>query len=321
MPPDLTPYARLGVQTVPRCLGQLDRRPESPTFGCGDVHFWRYRMRDFPNARLQEMAWLLALVYARPLPGAERYYRNPHLRTWILGALVHWTRRQHTDGTVAEAYPYERSFCATAFSTWAMSEVWRLLTLDEFIDAITTPLRHAIVRGAEWLAERDKPALSNQMAAAVAALVGAHHLEPDLRFDLAAEAKAQRLLQEQRSDGAFPEYGGYDYGYQSITLSVLMHVMRRWPHETLATAVAQGGTFLERAIDERGLYDYTGASRQTQYLYPSGLVQLGLPCVDRHLRGIAGDEVITPLWMDDRYCIGLAIDYLLAYLSTEEEPA
>ncbi len=317
----LTPYLRLGLHTLPRCLGQVDRRPKSKTFGCCDVGHWRYATHDLSNARLQEMAWLFALVYARALPGGERYYRNPNLRAWILGTGFFWAELQAGDGSVPEVYPHERSFCATAFSTWAMSEVWMLLDLDAHVDAVTRPFRSALVQSARWLAANTKPAIANQTAAAAAALRNVHGLEPELGFDGAAETKLQHLLTTQAPDGGFPEYGGTDYGYQSITLSTLTHLLARWDAPGLREAVARGGALLEQVVDERGLYDYSRTSRQTQFLYPAGLVRLGLSCVERHQCGVERDEVITPLWMDDRYCIPLATDYVLAYLAGQKDDA
>lgn len=314
----LMPYLRLGVQTLPRCLGQVDRRAGSTTFGCCDVGHWRYRTHDISNARLQEMAWLGALVYANPLPGGARYYRNANLRAWVLGMATFWTQRQHRDGSVPEVYPNERSFCATSFSTLAMTEVWRLLELDAATDQATSTIRAGILRGAGWLASHDKWTIANQTAAAATALWNAHTIDPTAGFGAAAGNKVGALLAAQMPDGGFAEYGGTDYGYQSITLSVLAHLLTRWQPDGLRAEVERGGALLEAVVDERGLYDNRTTSRQTQFLYPAGLVRLGLPCVTRHLAGIERDEVITPQWMDDRYCIALATDYVLAYLAGGE---
>jgi len=65
--------------------------------------------------------------------------------------------------------------------------------------------------------------------------------------------------------------------------------------------------------DENGLYDYSETSRKTKFIYPSGLMRLNSPIVNRLRNGLLKNMVINPLWMDDRYCIPLATDYLSAY--------
>src|SRR6202000_3165819 len=114
------------LETVSRVLGLCDRHAASPTFGCGDRMHWHYRITDFANARAQEAGLLFALAYAAPLSG-NRFHNQPALRDWVHGVWRFWLDRRNGDGSVIEVYPYERSNCATSFTSACFVESVLLL--------------------------------------------------------------------------------------------------------------------------------------------------------------------------------------------------
>lgn len=300
--PDVSLYAAKALAQMPRILGLGDREEGSPTFGCFDRYYWHYRLHDLANARFQEAALALALAYVLP---QSPYAGRERIRAWVQAALDFWAARRHADGSLDEVYPYERSFCATAFSTLAMSEAaWLLAQAGEPLDL---PDLESTGR---WLARHERPEVANQTAAAAAALVNLAGLTGSETLLMAADQKAAQLIQNQHPEGWFPEYGGPDTGYLSITLSCLAGFLARREHPRLREAALKAGRYLVSRLDQYGRHDAQANSRRTQFLYPYGLAVFAPPALERLGRGLAQGLVIEPAWLDDRYMVGLACDYL-----------
>jgi hypothetical protein len=297
-------YRDLVLAEVPRILGLGDREPASATCGCFDRSYWQYRVVDFANARFQEVALLLALLHRHDFPG-NAYFGKAAVREWARAAVVFWASRRNADGSVAEVYPSERSFCATAFTFAAVTEVHLLLGGD-------APAGWR--RTADWLAGADNRAVANQMAAAAVALVNWSLLAGEPRYADRAREKVAALRAGQDRDGAFPEYGGADLGYHTVTLGQLVRYQHKAKDDDLGAALARATAFVEQRVGPDGRYEAAAGSRRTQFIYPYGLVVLGSDVVPRHLRGLREGRVLHPGWLDDRYVIQLSIDFLEAGL-------
>jgi hypothetical protein len=301
-------FAARGLAQLPRVLGLTDREAASPTRGCADRTYWHYRLIDFPNARFQEAGWLFALAMRCRLEG-NRFAESQALAQWARQGWSFWLDRRNGDGSVAELYPRERCFCATAFSAAAFCETVALLGgaaawQDEIARSASTFV---------WLGSRSDAAPANQMAASWHALAGFACLTGDRAAAAAAAAARDRLLSLAQADGTLTEYGGFDSGYQSITLSTLCAIAALCPDDGgLADLIDRARTRLAAAIDAAGRTDPAANSRGTQYVYPRGLAATGDESLIRLAAAIARDDVVQPAWMDDRYCIAFAIDYLLA---------
>lgn len=295
-------YRERALAQVPRILGLMDRRAESPTFGCADRAYWHYLAADFPNARFQEAVHLLALVHTLPI-GTHPFSGKPQLIEWANASAVFWAGRRHRDGSADEAYPFERSLCATAFSLLAVGEAWARLSLSP---------QPAWERSARWLAAARPSSAANQSAAAALALAVWAELTRETRWRKASDAYAAAVMAQQSADGWYPEYGGPDAGYQSLTLSLLARLWRRTQDAALKRSLDRAAAWIDGAIGPTGQVDPAANSRQTSFLYPCGLAILGSPALARHAAGIEQDKVLHPGWLDDRYVIQLATDYLLA---------
>ena len=305
-----TAFMREGLSIVPRALGLCDRDPESPTYGCADRSYWHYRVLDFPNARCQETGWLLALAYVVDTSENMFYGREP-VKSWSKAVWRYWLAQRNRDGSVSEVYPREQSFCATAFGAAAFVETVRLLGgaadwKQELSDAERT---------FEWLAGRQNPEVSNQNAASLLALSGAGVLTGDTRLTDAANKRRDALLEAFADEGAFPEYGGYDTGYQSITMACLARVLD-WTgtDADILDCLKKGEMFLAGRIDPHGTVDASLNSRSTQFIYPSALSFLRSALEKRLLTGLSAGRSLRPSWMDDRYCVPFAVDCVLAGL-------
>lgn len=299
-------YRKIALSQVPRALGLGDRDLVSPTFGCFDRTYWHYKTLDFANARFQEAAWLLALLYANDLPGS-RYYGCRPVRDWAMGAVAFWAKIQRRDGSFDEVYPFEHSFVATAFGTYAVTEALLILKQPSHLDHVE--------RAGRWLMKHDNRQVANQMVGACAALHNVYLLTGEDAFWRAAAEKCQRLLAMQDRTGFFLEYGGFDIGYLSVGLSYLVRYWRKTRDDTLREPIQRAIAFVEERVRPDGSYDHSATSRHTQYLYPYGFcVEEGRRILERHLVGLDRDTVVSPAWMDDRFFLPLTIDYLTAYL-------
>lgn len=299
----------LAVETVPRALGLCDRDPASATAGSCDRAYWHYRLLDVSNARYQEAGFLFALAYDTAAQG-NPFHQRQKMADWSRLVWRFWLRQRNADGSLAEVYPNERSFCASSFSAAAFVESVMLLGgaaewRRELAEARPTFL---------WLSRNENPAVANQMAASWSALDGYARLVDDPEIRVAAAARRTRVLKDQRGDGALLEYGGLDVGYQTVTMSTLIGVLERDPTDTeLRRAIVSAANAIRPLIAADGSVDPARNSRGTQYLYPYALAHLQDSALGCILAGIEARTVLRPTWLDDRYCHALAADYFLAY--------
>ena len=308
------PFLDHGLGTVPRVLGLADRADGSATFGCADRAFWHYRQSDFCNVRFQEAGWLLALAAVTPAPG-NRFHGKRRMMEWARSLWRFWLSRRNRDGSVAEAYPHERSFCATAFTARAFVET---VKLAGGAAGWAAELEQA-ERTFRWLGANANPDTANQMAASLHALSGYAALTGDADAGAAARTRRDQVLALMVGDGAFGEYGGLDVGYQSLTVSCLIGAARAGgkvdggkQDGALIETAAKAAARIDPLIDAQGRHDPAANSRKTGFLYPSGLAALKCGVTERMATGIEAGTLLVPRWLDDRYCIGLATDYLLA---------
>ncbi|MBW1766770.1 MAG: hypothetical protein JRJ65_06920 [Deltaproteobacteria bacterium] len=298
-------FKKCALLTVPRVLGFCDRDRASKTYGCCDRYYWHYKLHDYYNARLQEAAYLFAL--AHELDDEENdFYHKKKLLTWARQAVRFWLVKRNRDGSVNETYPYERSFCATGFGLFIILST--LDILSKYGD-VTRELQSSIASG-EWLVKRDNFIVSNQECAAALALAKLGRLVDGKRYLESARKKVAWLERQVRSTGYHPEYGGMDIGYETITLSLLAHMADIPGFEEVKAQMKLGEKTISRFIREDGTWDINRCSRKTRFIYPFGLVFLGSPIVEIISRGLEKNSILNPLWMDDRYCINYAIDYL-----------
>ena len=299
-------FREIALGQAPRILGLCDREPSSPTVGCFDRYFWHYKLLDVSNARFQEAALFLALLYASPCEG-NPYAGNPNMLTWAKSGVRYWERLVRSNGSVDEVYPFENSFCATAFSAGAAAQALLLLKEPGPYDAL--------VRAGRFLSKNNNAEVANQMAGAALALQNIFLLTGDQAFQKGAEKKISVLLKHQDKSGFFPEYDGFDIGYLSLTISCLSQYLVKTKDSRVAGALAKACAFVAGKLDNDARFDYSVTSRKTQYLFPLGfmiLKQEGI--LDKIISGLSKNLILNPAWLDDRYCIHFSIDYLQTYL-------
>ena len=304
------PFLDHGLGTVPRALGFCDRDTGSKTFGCCDRAYWHYHLADFPNARFQEAGWLFALAYSTQFEG-NIYHSRKRLAEWVRGIWSYWLASRNNDGSTNELYPGERCFCSTAFSAAAFVESQLLLRGEGNGDEVLA----AAAKTMEWLVANRNDEIPNQMASSYVALLGFALLTGKAEHRQWADRRRTELLGLADADGIFPEYGGFDSGYQSITMSALRRALIIGGEDDGIDSLLRCGeeSFAGR-VDREGGFDPSQNSRGPQYLFPSAFVPGNGPMKEIVEAQISQGRFLLPSAMDDRYCLHLAIDFLCAGL-------
>jgi hypothetical protein len=303
------------LNTIPRTLGLCDRSGDPGTFGCCDRTYWHYRLTDFPNARFQEIGLLLAFAY-RHSTDNNPFCGNAAVLKWIGGIWNFWAENRNSDGSVSELYPRERCFCATAFSAAAFVQTVDLLEGTE----ISMPGLDAIEPTMRWLAGANNPEVFNQMAGSYLALLGYANLTGDPNHLFWAEERRDDMLKLQKGDGELPEYGGFDAGYQSISLSAMVSALELTENDTeLRDVIHKGKSRVYEWLNPVQGHSSMVNSRNTQYIYPFSFAE-DADADANHLRSrIFEGSFLRPTWMDDRYCTALATDFFRAGLKMGPE--
>ena len=193
-------YQKLVLGVVPQVLSSVDGNPHSPTYGCFDRAFWHYRtMTDYAAPIHQEGVLTLAIVVEQEDDG-NPYFGSQHLFDLCVAGMQFWCQLQRRDGSFDEFYPYERSFVATAFTAYAISETLRRLEARIHEDA-RDQIIAALSGACDWLNAHRDVVVVNHTAGAIAAMQNVHLLTGERRFADYREAKIEDLLQHQHEEG------------------------------------------------------------------------------------------------------------------------
>ncbi|NJL22437.1 MAG: hypothetical protein HC895_19095 [Leptolyngbyaceae cyanobacterium SM1_3_5] len=259
-----SPLRRYANAQLRRVLTQMDRDPNSPTFGCFDRNYWHYKIRDFPSSILQQGVSALDAIRRGDLLADVQ---PETIESWCIAAVNALARQVDRSGGVDEYYPLERSYPAAAFGLYAAG---RVLTqwpshLQEVID--WQPLK----RLAEHLADRVESKAMNQQAAGLAGLALAAKLS--LISPERVKPHADRLFAAQHPEGWFDEYGGPDFGYLAVTLDALTDYYDVTQDDRALEAIDRAVNFLSRLVGADGKLPSTLNCRNTDYVVPYGLVR------------------------------------------------
>lgn len=257
-------YTEYILKMAPKVLTQVDRDKHSKNFGDCDRNHWHLKIRDFSSAILQQTGLTLALLYTVDFEG-NRFYRKEVVREWAVGTVYYWCSIQLKDGSFNEYYPNEHGFPPTAFSLYAMCEVYKRLAMQE------EKILQAFRKTSRYLSAHIEEKAYNQELASITALYSAYTvLKEDWILD-AAEKKLDRILKLQSKEGWFPEYGGADIGYLSVSLDMLAEYYWMSRDEKALEPLNRVIDFLKYFVHPDGSVGGEYASRNTIYFLPNGL--------------------------------------------------
>lgn len=321
-------YAHKALNQLPRLLGNLDRNPYSPTYGCFHRDFWLDKTSDFPDAVRQFAVHALALVYKYNFPG-NIYKDQPKIRDWAIAALDYWTQIQHKDGSFDEFYPYERGWVGpSAFTTFTIVEAYQLLQ-DEIPSDIKERVQTAVERAAYFIAagESEEDHLANHHAMACLAVWKAHKLLDDPILKTKFNQLWQGFLTyHNHQEGWSREYDGVDPGYLSATVSFLGKIYEENPDPEIFEVLQQSVEFCSYFVYPNGFYAGSMGSRNTLHFYPHGFeilanqIPLAAAIAERMLQGLAAGALVPPDIISDRYVVYRVPEFLQAYLAYKPRP-
>ncbi len=256
-------YSSFVLDRMQLILTQIDRDEDSPTYGCCDRNHWHLKIRDFASAILQQSSLTLAMAYATDFEG-NIYFKNKNIFKWAKAAIEFWRSIQLKDGSFNEYYPNEHGFPPTAFSLFAVARSYQILAIND--DRIV----YAIKKAADWLCRHIETKALNQEMASIAALYASYQIIPEKWILDGLEKKLALLLSRQSSEGWFPEYGGADFGYQSVNLDMMAEYYTMSGDERVFKPMERVTAFLSYFCHPDGTAGGEYGSRNTNYFLPAG---------------------------------------------------
>ncbi|MFM9941289.1 MAG: hypothetical protein ACKVP7_17540 [Hyphomicrobiaceae bacterium] len=320
-PENLVPAPYLGhaMARMGGALSLADQEMVSTARGSFDRTWWGWKFTDFSAPRFQEGAHALAWLLTSPLaPAAAR--TSHRLLDQATASIAFWSRLQHSDGSFDEAYPFERSLAATAFTLFYVGTA--IERLGDRLDRQTRDTALATAeRAAGWLSVNGEHhgVLSNHLAAAAAACQVAGDLLGTDRYQGARDRCLGIIYREQDPDeGWMREYSGADPGYQGHGMFYLADILRRTRDATLAQRLSAAMRFQGWFVHPDGTVGGEYASRGTKFAFPAAFEMLApsLPeaaAIARHLRGcIARGQGVGLHEMDVWNLFPMLNNYLVA---------
>ncbi len=267
---------------MPRVLSAGDREPQSLTYGCFDRTYWAWKFTDFAGSRFQESVYALAHLHA-----ADGSPYRDRLLPWISAGFAFWCGLQNSDGSFDEAYPFEHSLAATAFTSFYLAEAFRLVG-HELPAQLAGKITHSFVRAGDWLCRNDERhgILSNHLAAAAAAAANIALITGNDRYLVRAMHFRARILERQSPEGWYEEYGGADPGYQTHGTFYLARLWQMTSDDELLDSLHRSAAFLTHFVHPNGTIGGEYGSRNTEFYFPAGFEMLAPHC--RHAAAIAG---------------------------------
>ncbi len=282
----------------PRFMGQIDRDPDSPTYGSCDRGFWMYRLHDFDSGVVQQASLALAALHAlaehTDFAGC-RYLDRKQAPYWKeLAEAVNRRNVAVMDkrGLLDEYYPGERSFPASVFASYATLKSAAMLGQQTIVE------HGRLDATARDFAQREPSPAGNQDSAAAAFLALRVALGRDPSGE--AQAAARRLVERKRFAGRFLEYGGADLGYLTVTLNYLGYLHADGGIDVSGPLV-ETARFIADFITPSGHLGGEYASRSTTYALPFGVLAAARcdPALAARLAPLDVADVFARF--DDRY--------------------
>ena len=313
-------YAPLVLAEVPRLIGNLDREPQSRSYGSFNRTHWSWKFCDFPVMMPQIAAYPLALLWRHPFDSA--YCGNARLLEWIHGAVTYVCAQQRRNGSYDSVGPFTQDHGNTMFMTYLLTEV-RALLGSSMDDKLAARVDAAVAAGAGFglRSHEDYAFISNHQALYALAFRNAASLTNDSRFAARAAANIERILGHQSTEGWYEEYGGSDPGYETLGLFYLATYWQRQPDAALLDSLTRSVGFLSHFVHPDGGLGGAYASRHTSLYMPGGLEILSASVPDAAAVAefigarLGSGAVVTPQTTDAENLGVISYTYLAACLA------
>lgn len=291
-------------KNIPSLLSNLDKDPDSPTYGCFDRNYWHYKIRDFSSFVLQQSAFTIGYLYHYPNE-QNIYFQNPQIKEWSLAGLRYWARNLYSNGSADEYYPFEKGIPPVAFSLYRMTELFEMFA--DSIDKDKELILNGMKKAAIFLVKNPELQASNQEMFAITAILKTSKLLQNNELQQIAIKKLKQLIANNYStEGWFKEYGGPDLGYLSLTLEALVDYNLTHKEASITTIINSIVEFSNIGIFDKGIVGGQFNSRNTEYYLPYGLAKIStkLPLAKCLLHKLL-ENIDSPTYQqgsfDDRY--------------------
>lgn len=302
-------YLNLVLDEVPRLLSLLDRNEHSPTYGCFDRNYWKYKITDYVNARFQEACLTLALLSKHQ----NKFCNAKNLENLSIASTKFWSNIQNDDGSFNEYMPNEHSHVATVFSTYCVSNTCLLLKIMD------QDVLESLQKAAKWINRNDDLIVVNHDAGAVATLYLLYKLFKRKKYLIWCKDKLRKVLSNQNSEGWFSEYGEADIGYQSFSIYYLADYYKRSNDKNVLNSLNRAVDFFSYFIHPDYSIGGHYGSRETSFVIPDGfeILSVELPLASSIANAIRNSlnfkRIIGPYSFDDRFLVSGLYPYLQAY--------
>ena len=310
-------YAEVALSQIPRLLSLMDRKKSSKTYGSFDRNYWQYKVIDFPGASFQIAILPLAMVYTTEYPN-NIYYKHYKIREWAIAAMEFLSEIQNHDGGFNQDYPYIWSVAGVAFPAYSVSEAYLLLSKE-----LNHPSKEIIIemlkKAGKWLLNSNDVKVTNQESGAAMALYNIYQITGDDKYRDGAENKIRRILKNQSPDGWFYEYGGGDPGYLTLGIDYLAKYYQKTGDKDLLKSLKKSVDFVSYFIHPNGTMGGEYASRNTEFIIPSGFeilseeIPLASAIADSNIHALNQGLTIEPMTFDNIYLCFALHYYFQAY--------
>lgn len=317
-------YLKEIYRNLPRILSLYDQDELSPFYGVGDRDYWGWKTKDFVNGTYQGVAHGLSLLIKHNL--LPDYLEKSNITTLIHSVFKGTQKITRKDGSLEEAYPFEKSFCVTSLIAYDLAETIQNLKGDisketyEYYMSVIEPLVAFTLNNNEHHA-----IISNHLASAATALASWENLSETKTPKI--NQLLDNILSHQSEEGWFKEYNGADIGYQTLATSYLAAFDRYHTSTTLRQSLDRSFNFIKHFIHPDGSIGGIYGSRNTEFYYPDGYEYYAKDMEDAKtisqfmLKSIAEQKCVTLSSIDTPNLIPMFNSYCRAavFSNTNEE--
>ena len=322
--PDVTERLRRAVDLAAmRALGDQDRDPSSPTYGCFDRRYWAWKLVDFPEATFQRHVYPLALLLRDP---ASRLHDRADVFEAVEAGLRFAVRIQHRNGSFDQAFPFEQSWGATAFLLQPLVAAFECIRAAGGRDLDRIALRLSASAAFLRTTQERHGRITNHLAGGAHALLAAGAALADPPAAAAGAALVAEILASQSPEGWFPEYDGADPGYQTLCVHYLAEIAALNRTADLMRGLERAVDFLQWFVHPDGTLGGLYGSRRTRVAYPGGLAILSkefpaAAAMTRALMAAAADDRSVSVQTVDAGNLAPLLTSVVRALSVDPAPS
>ena len=319
-------YAPEALAAAPILLSEVDREPQSASYGIVDREHWSWKFRDYPIGTFQLASYPVSLLWRYPLPGSP-YVKNDRVLQWVIAMFENTLTRQHRNGAFSAFVPFEQDPMSTLQLMYGLARTREILGTD-LPSALDERYCEAFARAVGFAGDgAEKHAfVSNHSALMAVSFHDAFDAVGDEKYRHRAEAVIDRILEQQSAEGWYNEYGGPDPGYETVGIFYLAQYWQRTRSERVLESLRRSVEFQANAIHPDGSVGGVYGSRHTSLYMPGGFEILAseIPLagsIARYMRErFRRRNVVTPSAADTENVVPLSYGYLEACLVPPAQP-